>query len=100
MNCNKCGAENPSFFTLKSRLWWEVVYEGDIQDLKQILCIDCVQERLGRKLTYSDFKDAAGLTRELLLGVMIYWQSPSWERERMDEAIHKGHYNAKPKEQK
>lgn len=51
--CSKCMGENRDHFMLEDVVWQEAM--GD--DPRGMLHLKCVEDKLGRKLTKSDFKD-------------------------------------------
>jgi hypothetical protein len=62
--CVDCGKKNPPMFILKDRLWLSIAEEKDI------LCLDCAEKRLGRKVTMRDLAKC-GITEEMKLGARI-----------------------------
>ncbi len=64
--CDECEKRNPGMILLKDELWWEIAKEK-----REILCLNCIERRLGRPITFYDLKDC-GLTREMEAGAEIY----------------------------
>lgn len=49
---------------LKNELWLSIAQRRDI------LCVDCIEKRLGRQLTFDDLKEC-DITRYMMLGARI-----------------------------
>ena len=51
--CPVCNEHTKDWYMVKDRIWKKVAKD----DLDVVLCVECLESRLGRKLTPKDFKD-------------------------------------------
>lgn len=51
-SCYGCDLQNPDYYMLKEGVWLAAA------KTEEVLCISCVEQRLGRELTREDFTDA------------------------------------------
>lgn len=85
--CADCRTEMPTLFMLKDS-WWDQIARPD-----EILCFACTEMRLfalykgSRPITFNDLKEDHRLTREMLLGLAVYLQSPEDQRREMVRRI-------------
>jgi hypothetical protein len=68
--CDGCSKTYPNLIVLKNELWKEVS-KGNPGIM---LCLSCIEERLGRLLEFSDLKDC-GVTNSIMLGIVLYERS-------------------------
>jgi hypothetical protein len=51
--CKDCGRERPEFYMVENRVWY-----GEAKARhNDILCLDCLERKIGRSLDISDFKE-------------------------------------------
>ena len=67
--CDCCGRPEPPMYDLVDELWLSRALANEL------LCIDCFQARLGRKVVWDDLKPDAMLTKDMELGLRIRGQS-------------------------
>ncbi len=67
--CKDCCRTDMEMFVLKNDLWLSIAEKQDI------LCFDCAERRMNRKITFDDLQ-TCGLTDEYLLGIKIWNQTP------------------------
>lgn len=67
--CDQCKKDDPVMFVLKEELWKQIA-----TNKREILCLACTEERLGRKITFADLKPC-GITDELRLGAKLALQT-------------------------
>lgn len=64
-SCDVCGVDDPSIVMLKNDIWLSIA------EKKEILCYNCIEKRLNRKLQISDLKPDSMCTRIMLLGLRL-----------------------------
>lgn len=69
-HCTECGIVEPGQFRVKDKLWLSVAR------LREFLCLDCFEKRIGRKVRKSDLTDAP---------INLYW--PHLYHERLLRAL-------------
>lgn len=55
MDCGVCTNCNGEYYMVHDEIWYSVV---TVMDKRHMLCIGCLEQRLGRLLTKDDFTDA------------------------------------------
>lgn len=78
--CDQCKRDDPVMFILKEELWKQIA-----TNKREMLCLDCVESRLGRKVTFADLKPC-GITDELRLGAKLASQTPDLEELHLELA--------------
>ncbi len=63
--CDECSARWPAFVILLDELWLSIC-----KHKKEFLCVDCIERRLGRRLTWDDLK-SCWATDQIKLGYRI-----------------------------
>lgn len=59
--CDGCSRDNPEWIMIKEEVWLSIANK------KEILCIDCIEKKLNRRLTFSDLKPCE-ITNSILIG--------------------------------
>ena len=62
--CVDCRAKRPAYFFLHSRVWRQVA------EYDELLCLDCFERRLGRKVTLDDCNEAMRQDVEMPLRIV------------------------------
>lgn len=77
LGCADCGRAHPSYM-LKDSVWAEAIAEEPKRDTAQLLCMSCVEARLGRPLEHGDLDPVP--VNDPLWG----WAKPgsAWDRYR------------------
>jgi hypothetical protein len=65
--CHDCGEDWPEFFRVHNAVWKEAVGA----EWRLILCVSCLEERLGRRLTIADFDAKAPVNEMLFYGYTL-----------------------------
>jgi hypothetical protein len=68
--CDDCYEADPPMFMLKNDLWLRLT--GG--DPRKILCFDCAEKRLGRKIRWDDLRNCI-FKKDMELAVRIWKQS-------------------------
>lgn len=63
--CRDCGKTYPNLLMIRHELWKE------ISGGKEVLCLACMEKRLGRLITFEDLQPC-GITNSVMLGVFLY----------------------------
>ena len=81
-NCRDCGRHDDGYMVVH-KVWFEAFKMEVTSPLKRpkgLLCLDCLETRLGRLLTVEDFMPDVPINRGILLGF-------SMARDKIDRAV-------------
>lgn len=73
--CDNCEKHAPVMVMLKDELWLTIAPHPERRGMSGILCFNCIELRLGRRVTLMDLKPC-GITDDMMLGVHIAAQTP------------------------
>lgn len=68
-NCEDCKGLNDEYM-VRNEVWKKIIKNASEAN-RLLLCLDCLQARLGRRLTPEDFNFAIPVNRPILFGIRL-----------------------------